>query len=464
MASHGSPISPAIRTGGASLLTISIGLLLAVGIAVAAYRYPPPSLPFVLAGGTGLLGLTFLAIARYDWAVALGIGLLGVVNVEPAPPDLVFAVVIAVAATTGRFDLDRVPLVIFAAIGSFVFLNLTSMIEAIDPWRAAMYFSITLYLAIFALWMTSYLRSERRARIVLIAYLTAAGLSAFLALGALLAGFPGADQLVYAETRARGLFKDANVFGPFLIPAVLLLLQETIKPRLLRLNLLFKLALIFLLTLGVVFSFSRAAWLNLGIGLIVTIGVLLIQRTPGPRMVIVVGLLALVGFGVGGLVIATGSDQFLNQRASLQGYDAERFGAQEAGIQTAEEHPLGAGPGQFEVVINYSAHSLYVRSFAEQGVLGLAVLVLMIGATLLMAARNALFDRSAYGLGSAALLGAWVGLIINSFFVDTLHWRHLWLVAALIWVAAMRPRAEERPGPPSEPAPPARRAIGAGAA
>jgi len=28
-------------------------------------------------------------------------------------------------------------------------------------------------------------------------------------------------------------------------------------------------------------------------------------------------------------------------------------------------------------------------------------------------------------------MAAWCGLVANSFFVDTLHWRHLWLVAAL---------------------------------
>ena len=33
---------------------------------------------------------------------------------------------------------------------------------------------------------------------------------------------------------------------------------------------------------------------------------------------------------------------------------------------------------------------------------------------------------------------AWVGLLANSLFVDTLHWRHLWLVAALIWAGWMR--------------------------
>jgi hypothetical protein len=46
--------------------------------------------------------------------------------------------------------------------------------------------------------------------------------------------------------------------------------------------------------------------------------------------------------------------------------------------------------------------------------------------------------RDTYGIGSAALLGAWCGLIFNSVVVDTLHWRHLWVVAALIWASAAR--------------------------
>jgi hypothetical protein len=53
--------------------------------------------------------------------------------------------------------------------------------------------------------------------------------------------------------------------------------------------------------------------------------------------------------------------------------------------------------------------------------------------TLGFALRNASFGRDTYGIGSAALLAAWCGLLANSVFVDTLHWRHLWLVAALVW-------------------------------
>ena len=59
-------------------------------------------------------------------------------------------------------------------------------------------------------------------------------------------------------------------------------------------------------------------------------------------------------------------------------------------------------------------------------------------ATLYWAGRNAILGRHTYGIGSAALLGAWVGALLNGFFVDTLHWRHLWLLAALIWAGSAR--------------------------
>ena len=139
---------------------------------------------------------------------------------------------------------------------------------------------------------------------------------------------------------------------------------------------------------------------------------------------------------------STGSVGFLEDRARFQSYDIERFGAQRTGIELAERYPVGIGPGQFEVVVPISTHSTYVRALAEQGVLGMIVIIALFLATFLFAARNAVLGRDSYGIGSAALLAAWVGLMINSFVVDTLHWRHLWFVAALIWVGAMRPRTE----------------------
>lgn len=433
---------PDRRSQGGILLTASISILLALALAAAAYEFPPPSLLFCLVLGGGLVGFTFLTIARYDLAVGIGMSLLGVVFVEPAPPDAIFAIVIIVALATGRFNLNRVPLVIFSVIGAFLALNLISMANAVDPGRAASYFMITLYLAVFALWLTSYVTSERHARIILTGYLIAAVSSTLLGLGALLGPLPGGDVLLFNDDRIRGLFKDANVYGPFLIPVALLLFEEIIRPRLLRLNIGLKSILLLVLTIGVIFSFSRAAWLNLAIGFAVVLGILLLRGTSGRRLVPILLMLSVLGFATAGVVVATGQETFLTERASLQAYDAERFGAQEAGLELAAQYPLGVGPGQFEDQIQYSAHSTYIRTYAEQGILGLVTMIVLIGTTLLLAIRNAALGRSSYGLGSAALLAAWVGLVANSFFVDTLHWRHFWLVAALIWVAAMRPSSE----------------------
>ena len=93
-------------------------VLLALAMALALYRFPP-SWATVLFLGVGMLGLLALALARYEAAVTLVFLLFGVVAVEPAPPDGVFAVVIVVALLTGRFSLSRVPLSIFALLGAF---------------------------------------------------------------------------------------------------------------------------------------------------------------------------------------------------------------------------------------------------------------------------------------------------------------------------------------------------------
>jgi hypothetical protein len=86
---------------------------------------------------------------------------------------------------------------------------------------------------------------------------------------------------------------------------------------------------------------------------------------------------------------------------------------------------------------------------AEQGLPGLLALAVLLTSTVIAASANALAGRETYGIGSAALLGSWCGILVNSFVVDTLHWRHFWIVAALIWAGwarrrSLRPRSETR--------------------
>jgi O-antigen ligase len=307
-----------------------------------------------------------------------------------------------------------------------------------------MFFAITLYVVVFSLWLTGYVRSSATARVVLRAYIAAAVVSAAVAVLALFVVFPGHGVFVQGP-RAQGLFKDPNVFGPFLVPAALLLLEETVAPRLLRARLATRVALLSVLTIGILFSFSRAAWLNYVVGAFVMFCVLALRRGGGRRAMTFLVTAVTAAAVLFAALAVTSSFAFLGERARFQAYDVQRFGAQLSGVELAAKYPLGIGPGQFEQISPISAHSTYVRALSEEGVLGLLVLLTLLLLTLFFAGRNAVLGRDTYGIGSAALLAAWCGLLANSVFIDTLHWRHLWLLAALIWAGAARPFPSVRP-------------------
>ena len=330
-------------------------------------------------------------------------------------------------------------------------LNLLSAVEVVDARRAALFVATTAYLVLFALWLSGYVASLERARIVVVGYLAAAASSALLGAVALLTGLPGYD-LVIEDGRVQAFFQDPNVFGPFLVPIALILVEDLLVPRLLRLNRALKAALVVVLVLGVVLSFSRGAWVNLTVGLAVVLVVVALRRGGGRKALLILLLALVLAGSAAAILAATGSENLLLERARIQSYDASRFSAQAVGIESAERYPFGVGPGQFEHYASLSAHSTYVRVAGEQGLLGLLALVALLTSTLVAAVANAVAGRETYGIGSAALLGAWCGILLNSLVVDTLHWRHVWIVIALIWAGRARGKLPRpRPGnPPHE--------------
>jgi O-antigen ligase len=429
---------PAIRAARTVAWLVPLMLLGAL-IAFVLIGHPPPSLKLIVGGGIALLGVLTLAITRFDSAVFLGFLLMSIVWVQPGPPDIVFAVVFAVAVASGRMRLRRLPMSVGILVAGFVFLNILSATFVVDPPAAERYFGITLYLAFFSIWLAGYLDSAQRARRVLVGLLVTGVITGGAACLALyVPGVPLANRLTGAQ-RAQGLFHDPNIFGPFMALLALFVLEELLQPRLLRIHRFWKFAILVVLGSGVLFSFSRAAWLNAAVGVFAMLVVFALRHGGGQRamMILVTLLAALAALAV--FVSVSGSATFLSDRARLQSYDTSRFSAQETGLRLVATYPFGVGPGQFESYVTISAHSAYVRALAEQGVLGLATILALIVATLVFAGRNAVIGRDTYGIGSAALLGAWCGLVANSAFVDTLHWRHLWLVAGLIWAGTMRP-------------------------
>jgi O-antigen ligase len=420
---------PALWAGAAALL----GCTIAVGLATT-----PPPLGLTVAGGLALIALLGLALARFEAIVVLGFVIFGIVFVQPAPPDFVFGVAIAVAMVTGAFTVRGVPPIVAGLLGVFLVLNVFSAVEAVDLGRAGMFFFITAYLVVFSVWLTSWLDRPARARLVVRALLVAAVFSAIVGSLAPFLPFAAASGW-HSGGRAKAFFEDPNVFGPFLVLPALIVVEELLHPRLLRSRRATKLLIFLVLAVGILFAYSRAAWLNAAVGAVTMIAVFALRRGGGRKAAVLLVTIVASIFVLAGTIAVSGSADFLQERARFQVYDNERFAAQESGIELVAAYPLGIGPGQFEDVVGYAAHSTYIRALAEQGFVGLVTVVGLLLGTLLFATRNAIVGRDTYGIGSAALLAAWCGILANSVFVDTLHWRHLWLLAALIWIGAMLP-------------------------
>jgi O-antigen ligase len=426
------------RRRAAVFVAMAASPVLAAVLAFILATYPV-ELRLAVGAGLALVAVLVLALTNHNAAAALGFGLLGVVLFEPAPTDLVFFVVIAVALVTGRFPLHRVPPAVLGILGVFLALNLLSAVEIVDVTHALVFFATTVYMIVLGVWLTGWVTTRRRSKLVVGGYLVAALAACVMGLVALFVPVPGRD-LIVGEDRIVALFKDPNVFGAFVIPVALVLIEEMLNPRLFRMRRTTKGLLLLALALGVLFSYSRGAWANLVVGLVVLLTVLALRRGGGRKVVPALCLILVAGLVVAGAVLLSGSGDFLVERAQLQGYDSDRFGAWVAGLQPAQRYPFGIGPGQFEQIASISAHSTYVRTFAEQGLPGLICLASLVIFTLGAAVANAVAGRDTQGIGSAALLAAWCGIIVNSFVIDTLHWRHLWIVAALIWAAWARRR------------------------
>jgi O-antigen ligase len=151
-------------------------------------------------------------------------------------------------------------------------------------------------------------------------------------------------------------------------------------------------------------------------------------------------LLAFSGALVASFANETNLSSFVTRRFAIQDYDSDRFAVQRAALESGLNHPLGIGPGHAERIFEKEAlrhtgatHSLYLRVFSETGILGalsfLAILFVTIRKSLLLCFKGIKQHRRLH-CALAAALGA---TLVNSFVIDSLHWRHLFVLIGIIW-------------------------------
>ena len=216
--------------------------------------------------------------------LAVAVVLLAAVRFEPAPTDVVFAVLITVGAITSRFRLRRVIPGAVLLVGAYLALNLVSAVDVGDPQRAVSFLAITFYVRVLRA-LAGRVRDLVGDRPPDHALLRRGGGR----LGARLDASPCSCRS-RDTTSSRGsggpraCSRTRTSSGRSSCPAALIVLEEILTPRLFAGAASTKvLAVPRALALGVLFSYSRAAWLNLVVGLLVVLVIVSFRRGGGKQ-------------------------------------------------------------------------------------------------------------------------------------------------------------------------------------
>jgi O-antigen ligase len=397
----------------------------------------------MVTSGQHLGGVTQSVFAL--WLLWLLLALSSYVRIEPAPYDVL---------GSGLFVLFFIlGLGIPRGIGAptfclFIFMlaNIIAGMCAPDPVHTLRSMFIRLYMILSWFFFTCliYENPQRVYGIIWNGYIFAAiicTLVASLIYAGIIALPPAAGhfsyEVLHERQRAQGLFKDPNVFGPYLVPVALYTLARMIDGSGLRL--LAMGALFVWFGFGILIGFSRGAWLNLGVSFMVAMALRFYTERGLAQYA---SSLVLVGvfLGTASLVVVwaksadTIGEVFETRAKAVQYYDVKRFATQAAILKNALVNPIGIGPGRAEDLetFGYAPHNLFLHVLAESGWLGAVAFYAFLAMTLW---RGLNFCMQPTVIQSIYIIvfACTVGTLTQSLFIDSTHWRHMFLLFGMLW-------------------------------
>lgn len=400
-----------------------------------------------IAAAPGVLALQRAMV----WLVGASVA---IVFIEPSPYELAtLAATVIFFATGMRMRLVFMPLVLLLFL-----INIGYSIAAVavfDRPNVANWIATSWYMAITVVLFAMVISDDTTARLDMLRRGLVVG--AMIAALAGIAGYfnlvPGGRDLLTLYDRARGTFKDPNVYGAFLILPALFTLQSVVSDKFgkaLRNAIAFG-----VISLAILLAFSRAAW---G-GLILTAAfmlamMVLTSRSQSQRSRIIVMTLVAAALAVALVAVLLSFDSIsgmFKQRASFdQSYDEGRFGRfgrHILGAEMALGLPFGIGPLQFNRYFPEDTHNSFLNAFMSGGWLAGVCYPALVFVTVLTGFRY-VFVRVPWQPTYLAIFSAFLGTVGESFIIDTDHWRHFWLMLGVMWgmfVAAERWKADADP-------------------
>jgi hypothetical protein len=361
-----------------------------------------------------------------------------VVFVEPAPVDLVFAIVLiffARSRISGSIGvMPMLLLLLIYNVGGF-----TSFLQAPQQPKAMTFVITSSYMAVtgvvFALYISG--NPQRHFQVIMKGWIVGAVLASIWGLIDYFQ-LPTPFPLQVLEGRATGLFKDPNVFSTYLIcPIVVmmqsLMLRQSRHPLALTLSLLICL-------LGLFLSFSRGAWMSFIVASTIMLGLTFIlsgDQRLRTRLVLFSfgGLLAAALLFMVLMSIPSIQTMFLDRFTLVKYYDAGetgRFGNQLRSLPDLVTRPFGYGPLVFHTIYGQDPHNTFLNAFASYGWFGGITYFLLIVSTLVVGIKT-VFSRTPWQPMAIAVFAPLVSTVFQGVQIDTEHWRHFYWMLGMLW-------------------------------
>lgn len=410
-----------------------------------AIEYPLPPRAAALSPPRGITART-VAI----WLLWLALATSSIVFFEPAPTDALMAGLVILLPLAGAASVNK-RLVVF--VMAWLILGAAGFVASMQAGVLAepvKHTVISVFLSFAGVVIACAIANDpaRNIRIAISGLQFAMILAAVLGVLGYFHLIPGAYEFLTKFDRAKAAFKDPNVYGAFLAPALIYALHGMASARAGR-SILYA-GSAGLISLALLVSFSRGAMLNAAISLFIYVLIAFsAARTNRFRLNLFVMTTlgaAAAAVGLAGLLNIDAVADLLSARASFTlGYDSGpdgRFGGQLKALGLIAEHPLGIGALEFSRAYHHEdVHNVYLSMFLNAGWLGGFTYLWLVLATIWTALSVAIKSGPHQGI-MVVLLASFAGLALEGTVVDTDHWRHFYILMGMIWGVAA---ANDRP-------------------
>lgn len=248
----------------------------------------------------------------------------------------------------------------------------------------------------------------------------------------------GPSELLTLFGRAKGFFKDPNVFGAFLVYPVIYIFTSIIRGE--EKNGILRWLALGIIGLALLMSFSRGAIGHaIFSGMVAAWFAFVTSPSLQKRLRIAILCGAIIFVSIVGAIAALSipqvaslaEERFSTNQSYDSGYEG-RFSRHARGFALALEKPFGIGLNNFGRIFTEDPHNVFLKMLMDYGWLGFFAFTTIVLTTFYMGLK-AILHASPFRDTAIAAYASFIGLIGLSMIIDINHWRHFWLLTGLIW-------------------------------